>query len=216
MSREASQAAQGRRSLSVPRHTYAPHPTLPSLPRSETRSHRLAGTWDRRAPNRPSCPVARQDGRRWEGLVGAMLAAGEQPQAGSAQVWMELTGQSHLPRGYASIPALPAAFCSVSRSTRKGSRSSFAGFVCVWQVPVSRLVCVGLPGDCHGLPGVGKPPQLQLGSELLAQQEVKAPKPPPGFPVPRLLLHSKVPCIKTALQSGKPLSCTVSFLFSSS
>lgn len=80
-------------------------------------------------------------------------------------------------------------------------------FVCTLQ---------SLQGGSHGLLGVGKLPQLQPGSEILAQQEVKVAKPPPGFPVPKLVLHSKVPCIKTVLQFGKPLSCTVSFLFSSS
>lgn len=89
--------------------------------------------------------------------------------------------------------------------------------MCISLLTGSRLVCVGLRGDCRGLPGVGKLPQLLLGSELLAQQgEVNVPKPPLGFPVPRLFLHSKVPCIKAVSQSGKTLSCTVSFLFSSS
>lgn len=68
-----------------------------------------------------------------------------------------------------------------------------------------------------GCLGWGKLPQLRLGSELAARQgEVKVPKPPPGFPVPRLVIHSKVPCTETVSESGKPLSCTISFLFSSS
>lgn len=82
-------------------------------------------------------------------------------------------------------------------------------FVCS-QVPPG---CLVLLGDCRGLPGAGRLQRLQLGSE---QGEVKVPKPPPGFPVPRLVIHSKVPCTKTVSESGKPLSCTISFLFSSS
>lgn len=204
---EELQAVWRQCSLSVPRHVRTP----PHAPLRATECDTLSpaprtGTWFGRTPTDPSCPVAGWDRRCWEGLGDAMLAAREKLQAGGARVRMELVG-------HASAPALPAAFCGVSSSASKWGRRSLVLFLCKSQRSVSWLLCMGLADVCPGLPGVGELPQFPLTPELLAQQ---GENPPPGFPVPRRLLHSKVPCIKRMSQSGKPLSCTVSFLFSSS
>lgn len=119
------QAAWGQHSLSVPRHVRTP----PRTPLRATECDTLPPPrgdlgWEGTQPSPPPCGTA---GREMLGrtggcdarLVGAMLAAGERLQAGRAWVWMELVDQSHPPQGHASVLVLPAAFCSVSKSTSK-------------------------------------------------------------------------------------------------